>query len=57
MTLRELGSRWVATDLIDVVDDVYYLTCDELLTMPADARRPKRETHIHSRSVRRIRLD
>jgi nucleoside-diphosphate-sugar epimerase len=38
MTLRELGSRWVATDLIDVVDDVYYLTCDELLTMPADAR-------------------
>jgi len=38
MTLRELGSRWVASDLIDVVDDVYYLKCDELLTMPADAR-------------------
>ena len=38
MTLRELGSRWVAGDLIDVVDDVYYLTCDEVVTMPADAR-------------------
>lgn len=38
MTLRELGSRRVATDLIDVVADVYYLTCDELVTMPADAR-------------------
>ena len=38
MTLRELGSRRVATDLIDVTDDVYYLTCDELVTMPADAR-------------------
>ncbi|BCI88222.1 hypothetical protein NIIDMKKI_34280 [Mycobacterium kansasii] len=38
MTLRELGSRRVAADLIDTVDDVYYLTCDELVTMPADAR-------------------
>ena len=38
MALRELGSRWVAADLIDVVDDVYYLTCDEAVTMPADAR-------------------
>lgn len=38
MTLRELGSRRVQADSIDVVDDVYYLTCDELLTMPADAR-------------------
>lgn len=38
MTLRELGSRRVAADLIDVVDDVYYLTCDELVSMPADAR-------------------
>jgi hypothetical protein len=38
MTLRELGSRRVTADLIDVVDDVYYLTCDELVTMPADAR-------------------
>jgi nucleoside-diphosphate-sugar epimerase len=38
MALRELGSRRVAADLIDVVEDVYYLTCDELVTMPADAR-------------------
>lgn len=38
MTLRELGSRHVAADLIDAVDDVYYLTCDELVTVPADAR-------------------
>ncbi len=38
MTLREIGSRRVAADLIDVVDDVYYLTCDELVSMPADAR-------------------
>jgi nucleoside-diphosphate-sugar epimerase len=38
MTLRELGSRRVSADLIDVVDDVFYLTCDELVTMPADAR-------------------
>jgi nucleoside-diphosphate-sugar epimerase len=38
MTLREIGSRWVAADVIDVVDDVYYLTCDELVTIPADAR-------------------
>ncbi|GAB3031874.1 hypothetical protein [Mycobacterium bourgelatii] len=38
IALRELGSRRVDADLIDVVDDVYYLTCDELVTMPADAR-------------------
>ncbi len=38
MTVRELGSRRVAGDFIDAVDDVYYLTCDELVTLPADAR-------------------
>ncbi|MDT5146536.1 MAG: hypothetical protein QOC58_1181 [Mycobacterium sp.] len=38
MALRELGTRRVAADLIDIADDVYYLTCDELVTMPADAR-------------------
>jgi hypothetical protein len=38
MTLRELGSRRVCADVIDTVDDVYYLTCNELLAMPADAR-------------------
>jgi nucleoside-diphosphate-sugar epimerase len=36
--LRELGSRRITAELVDVADDVYYLTCDELLTMPADAR-------------------
>jgi len=38
MTLRELGSRRAAGDVIDTADDVYYLTCDELVTLPADAR-------------------
>ncbi len=38
MALREIGSRRVTADVIDVVDDVYYLTCDELVAMPADAR-------------------
>lgn len=38
IALRELGSRHVVTDLIDTVDDVYYLLCDELVTMPVDAR-------------------
>lgn len=38
VTLRELGSRRVAADLFDVADDVYYLTCDELVSMPGDAR-------------------
>lgn len=38
MTLRELGARRVAADLIDAVDDVYYLLCDELVVMPVDAR-------------------
>ena len=38
MTLRELGSRWAAMDLIDAADHVYFLTCDELVTHPADAR-------------------
>jgi nucleoside-diphosphate-sugar epimerase len=38
MALRELGSRRAAAELIDTVDDVYYLTCDELLTMPSDSR-------------------
>ncbi|MBW0016992.1 MAG: NAD-dependent epimerase/dehydratase family protein [Mycobacterium sp.] len=38
VTLRELGSRRVTADLIDTVADAYYLTCDELVTVPADAR-------------------
>jgi nucleoside-diphosphate-sugar epimerase len=38
MTLRELGSRLAAAELIDVVGEVFYLTCDEAITMPTDAR-------------------
>lgn len=38
MTLRELGSRRVGADLLDFADDVFYLTCDELVSVPADAR-------------------
>ena len=38
MTLRELGSRFAAADVIDVPGEVFYLTCDEAAGMPADAR-------------------
>lgn len=38
MTLRALGSLRVEADLIDAVDDMHYLTCNELVTMPGDAR-------------------
>ncbi|OBB96334.1 NAD-dependent epimerase/dehydratase family protein [Mycobacterium sp. 852002-40037_SCH5390672] len=38
MTLRTLGSLRVEADLIDDVDDMYYLTCNELVTLPGDAR-------------------
>jgi nucleoside-diphosphate-sugar epimerase len=38
MTLREFGSRLVAAELIDVAGEVFYLTCDEVVTLPADAR-------------------
>jgi nucleoside-diphosphate-sugar epimerase len=38
MTLRELGSRFAAVDVIDVPGEVFYLTCDEAVSMPADAR-------------------
>jgi nucleoside-diphosphate-sugar epimerase len=38
MTLRELGSRYVETELIDVAGEVFYLTCDEAVTIPSDAR-------------------
>ena len=36
--LREWGLRRVAADHIDSAGDVYFLTCDELLTMPSDTR-------------------
>lgn len=38
MTLRALGSLRVEADLIDDVEDMYYLTCNELVTLPGDAR-------------------
>jgi nucleoside-diphosphate-sugar epimerase len=38
MTLRELGSRYVEAELIDVAGEVFYLTCDEAVTIPSDAR-------------------
>jgi nucleoside-diphosphate-sugar epimerase len=38
MTLRELGSRLLEAELIDVAGEVFYLTCDEAITMPGDAR-------------------
>lgn len=38
MTLREFGSRLAATDAIDVAGEVFYLTCDEVVTLPVDAR-------------------
>jgi hypothetical protein len=38
MTLRELGSRFAAADVIDVAGEIFYLTCDETVSMPADAR-------------------
>lgn len=49
MALREFGARRVVAELVDVVDDVYYLTCEELLSWPSDAglrikrRRAERE--------------
>jgi nucleoside-diphosphate-sugar epimerase len=38
MTLRALGCLRVEADLIDDVEDMYYLTCNELVTLPGDAR-------------------
>ncbi|BBX44908.1 NAD(P)H-binding protein [Mycobacterium cookii] len=37
-TLRELGSRLEDAELIDVAGEVFYLTCDEAVTPPSDAR-------------------
>jgi nucleoside-diphosphate-sugar epimerase len=38
MTLRELGSRYARVELIDVAGELFYLTCDEAVTLPSDAR-------------------
>lgn len=37
-TLREISSRLLGAELLEEADDVYFLTCDELLTLPADTR-------------------
>ena len=36
--MRELGSRYADAELIDVAGEMFYLTCDEAVTMPSDAR-------------------
>jgi nucleoside-diphosphate-sugar epimerase len=36
--LREKGSRLAERKIIDIADDVFYLTCDEVLAAPPDAR-------------------
>jgi hypothetical protein len=38
MTLRERGSRFVSDELIDVAGEIFYLTSDEAVTLPSDAR-------------------
>ncbi|HEY6819156.1 MAG TPA: NAD-dependent epimerase/dehydratase family protein [Mycobacterium sp.] len=38
MTLRELGSRYADAELIAVAGELFYLTCDEAVTLPSDAR-------------------
>jgi nucleoside-diphosphate-sugar epimerase len=56
MVLRELGSRRMSAELIDTVDDVYYLTCDELLTMPTDARLRIKRRRAERERLQAIRL-
>ena len=38
MTLRELGSRLEDAEVLDFGGEIFYLTCDEAVTPPADAR-------------------
>jgi nucleoside-diphosphate-sugar epimerase len=38
MTLREQGSRLAAAELVDVAGEIFYLTCDEAVTLPSDVR-------------------
>ena len=55
MTLRELGSRLVDAELIDVAGEVFYLTCDEAITLPSDARlriKRRRDERERFQSVR-----
>lgn len=48
VALRESGSRLSKRHILATCDDVFYLTCDELLTPPVDTRlrvRRRREEH------------
>jgi nucleoside-diphosphate-sugar epimerase len=38
MTLRERGSRLATAELVDVAGEIFYLTCDEAVTLPSDVR-------------------
>jgi hypothetical protein len=54
--LRELGSRRVSAEHIDNVGDVYFLTCDELLTMPSDARLRVKRRRAERERLQALRL-
>lgn len=56
MTLRELGSRLAAADVIDVAGEVFYLTSDEAVTLPADARLRIKRRRTERERLQGIRL-
>jgi hypothetical protein len=56
MTLRELGSRLAAADVIDVAGEVFYLTCDEVVTLPADARLRMKRRRAERERLQGVRL-
>ncbi len=56
MTLRELGSRLAAADIVDVAGEVFYLTCDEVFTLPADARLRIKRRRAERERLQGIRL-
>lgn len=56
MAVRELGSRRVRADFIDTVDDVYYLTGDELVAMPSDARLRVKRRRAERERLQALRL-
>ena len=56
IALREWASRHVAADHIDGVGDVYFLTCDELLTLPSDARLRIKRRRTERERLQAVRL-
>jgi nucleoside-diphosphate-sugar epimerase len=56
MTLRELGSRLAAADVVDVAGEVFYLTCDEVVTLPTDARLRIKRRRAERERLQGIRL-